>query len=215
MSHTRARNGIGTSTLKLLVGALFAIGMIGMSFAAGSAQGLPGMPEGFDQGDWDEGEGGWDDGDWEDSGIPSPREACLAVFPDGIIVGDPVVGTVDCSLIFGGGPPTEEPTEEPTEVPTEEPTEEPTHKPDHDHDHDHDHDKKHDHDHHHDKKHEGEKEDVGGKAAPTVTTMPSTGHGPESGGNTATATILAAMALVLATLSGVTLRLIGARSTRR
>ena len=55
----------------------------------------------------------------------------------------------------------------------------------------------------------------GTKTVATVTTMPSTGQGPESGSTLPAAGIFAALAFVLATLASVTPRLIGARATRR
>jgi hypothetical protein len=148
-------------------------------------------------------------------------QLCLMIFPNGIsgteaataalansgldpaeideILAAAGSGPITCYDIFGGAPPTEEPTQPPTQEPTQPPTQEPTQPPTQP------------------ATEVPTKEPTkatGGKTAPTVTTMPTTGHGSD-GGSGAPAALYAALATVLTLVAAVALRLTGARDTRR
>jgi hypothetical protein len=204
MSRSHARRRFGRSLLGVLLAAVMTLGFTGAFAPATAAQGI------------------------------TPLQACLALFPNGIsgsqataaalqgsglsqemidaIVAAASTGDMTCYDIFGGAPPeptvapTEppvvptqppvEPTKEPVVHPTNAPVEptkapaEPTKAP------------------------AEPTKATGGKTAATVTTMPTTGHGPDSSSGLP-AGLLAALATVLALVAGVTARLTATRNARR
>lgn len=190
MSRSHVRSRFGQSLLATIVAAMMAFAFSGLVATPAAAQ-------------------------------SEELQLCLMIFPNGIsgteaataalansgldpaeideILAAAGSGPITCYDIFGGAPPTEEPTQPPTEVPTQPPTEEPTQPPTEV------------------PTKEPTKESTkatGDKTVATVTTMPTTGHGPD-GGTGVPAALYAALATVLTLVAAVALRMTGARDTRR
>lgn len=253
MTQTGARIRISTITLRLLAGVLLALGVFATTFAVSSAQNGPG-DSGWggwdDNGDWrDDDDGDWGDGDygdrdwddddnWGDGEKPSLNDLCNELFSSGVGTGNAHAGSIDCSVLLGGGyPPHDHGDKDHDDKDHGDKDHGDKDHGDKDHgdkdhgdkdhgDKDHgdkDHgDKKHDDKKHGDKKHDDKKheekkehEAVGGKEEVKVTSLPSTGYGQDSASNVTTAGIFATLALAFASLAGITLRLSGTRVTRR